>query len=891
MKLIHQIFNYKMVTWAIGLFSIILGLTIWSATSYYFDMLTQHKFDTNVLENMNRIDKQMSSYENALHSGIGFVQGSDYVSRTEWHRFSQEINLQKNYPGMQGLGLIKVVNPDLVHALVLKMRTDGFPTFSIKPAGKRNQYAPVLYLEPMDKRNLQAIGYDIFSEPIRRAAMQRARDTGLPSITKRIILVQEIGSDVQSGILMALPFYKTGVTLETIEDRRKALIGYVDSVFRMNDLMKQIALNDSILDFEIYDSREATKQHLLYRSFTSFEQNPSFHTQKTLQIYGQTWYLSFWSTSKFDAEMSKTYPLLFTLGGLSAYIFLVLIILYLRKGQKKLQESEQRLQTIIETEPECVKIVDKYGKLLEMNSAGLGMLEASTLKEAQAYNLVDYLLPAWRAPFIALHTQVMNGEKGILEFEIKGLKGTIRWLEIHAVPMRDAEGNVVALLGVTRDITDKKRAEADIENLAHFDQLTGLPNRALLNDRVKYLLSRAERENEPLAVIFLDLDHFKNINDSLGHTIGDKLLIEIARRIQDGIRDEDTVSRLGGDEFIILFPNTDSNSAMLIATKLITTISQPFIIGPNELIITPSIGIALYPDDGKDFETLLKNADTAMYRVKSDSRNSFHFFTQEMQEHLSRNLLLVNALRHALERNELEVYYQPQVDIVDGRIVGAEALLRWNHPELGMIPPSEFIPLAESSGQIIEIGEWVLRTATRQTKEWMERGFLPMVVAVNVSAIQFRQLNFTTLVTDILDEIGLPPEYLELELTEAVTMHNPKLAIDIMNKLHAQGVRMSIDDFGTGYSSLSYLKKFKVYKLKIDQSFIRDIATDSEDRAIVTAIIDMAGNLGLHTIAEGVETAEQLAFLRLHGCNEIQGYYFSKPLPAKQFSEFVLKEM
>lgn len=454
-------------------------------------------------------------------------------------------------------------------------------------------------------------------------------------------------------------------------------------------------------------------------------------------------------------------------------------------------------------------------------------------------------------------------------------------------PVKQADGKITNYVAIKEDITDRKSAEAHIENLAHFDQLTGLPNRIMLNDRVKYLLNMAQRNNEPLTVMFLDLDHFKNINDTLGHTIGDQVLIEMAKRIKVTIRNEDTVSRLGGDEFILLFPNTDSNAAMYIATKLITAISKSSMIEHNELTITPSIGIAIYPNDGEDFETLLKNADTAMYRVKNSSRNGFHFFTQEMQLNLARNLQLENALRHALKRNELEVYYQPQISISDGHIIGAEALLRWHHPEFGIISPAEFIPIAESSGQIIEIGEWVLRTAIQQTKSWIDDGFNPMIIAINLSAIQFRQKNLLTLVTDILEAVQLPSEYLELELTEAVTMHDPESVISVMNKFHEQGIRMSIDDFGTGYSSLSYLKQFKVYKLKIDQSFIRDISNDPDDRAIVSAIIDMAHNLGLQTIAEGVETAEQLAFLRLHGCNEVQGYYFSKPLPSIEFEQFL----
>jgi diguanylate cyclase (GGDEF)-like protein/PAS domain S-box-containing protein len=463
---------------------------------------------------------------------------------------------------------------------------------------------------------------------------------------------------------------------------------------------------------------------------------------------------------------------------------------------------------------------------------------------------------------------------------------SVRWVHGLGKLEFDSNGIPLKIIGTIQDITEKKKAEAYIENLANFDQLTGLANRTMLNDRVTYLLNMAQRNNEPLTVMFLDLDNFKNINDSLGHTIGDHVLIEVAKRIKKTVREIDTVARLGGDEFIILFPNTDANAAMHIATKLIEKISKASIFEHNELTITPSIGIAIYPNDGEDFETLLRNADTAMYKVKNSGRKNFYFFTQEMQLNLARNLKLENALRHALKRNELELYYQPQISLSDGKIIGAEALLRWHHPELGMISPAEFIPIAESSGQIIEIGEWVLRTTIGQTKEWMDNGFAPMIIAVNISAIQFRQKNLLTLVTDILEKAQLPNEYLELELTEAVMMQDPESVITIMNKFHEQGIRMSIDDFGTGYSSLSYLKKFKVYKLKIEQSFIRDISNDPDDRAIVSAIIDMAKNLGLQTIAEGVETAEQLAFLRLRGCHEVQGYYFSKPLPSGEFEQF-----
>jgi diguanylate cyclase (GGDEF)-like protein len=453
-------------------------------------------------------------------------------------------------------------------------------------------------------------------------------------------------------------------------------------------------------------------------------------------------------------------------------------------------------------------------------------------------------------------------------------------------PVRDTSGKISHYMASKEDITEKRLAEARIEKLAHFDQLTELPNRSQLADRFNYARSLAQRNGEKLAVLFLDLDRFKEINDTLGHTTGDLLLIEVAKRLKSSLRNEDTVARLGGDEFIVILPGTDEHSAALIATKLLHNIAQPYLIEQHEILSTPSIGIAIYPHDGEDFESLSKNADTAMYRVKQEGRNAFRFFTQQMQEYSARTSQLGNALRHALVRNELFLHYQPQVSIT-GKLLGAEALLRWQHPVLGTISPAEFIPIAEDSGQIIQIGEWVLRTAVKQLKTWLDRGYPPILMAVNLSAVQFRQSNLPERVTAILDEAQVPHSYLELELTEAVAMNNPLAAIAMMDNLHERGIRMSIDDFGTGYSSLSYLKRFKVYKLKIDQSFVRDISEDPDDKAIVTAIINLAASLGMLTIAEGVETAGQLNFLRLQGCDEVQGYYFSKPLPADLFENYI----
>ena len=460
-------------------------------------------------------------------------------------------------------------------------------------------------------------------------------------------------------------------------------------------------------------------------------------------------------------------------------------------------------------------------------------------------------------------------------------------VEIGLTPISSDEERYVIASVV--DITTRVEHERRINQLINFDPLTGLPNRNLLHDRVSQAIHAASRSGSHLAILFLDLDHFKNVNDTLGHSTGDELLVEVGKRLKASVRESDTVARIGGDEFVIVLADADATDASAVATKLLDSLSQPYTIGTHLLSATPSIGVAMYPEDGTEFGVLYQHADAAMYQAKGDGRNGFRFFTAEMQSHTERMLVLEGAMRQALELGQFYLNYQPQLSADGRKVIGVEALLRWSHPELGMVSPAEFIPLAESNGQIIPIGTWVLRTAVQQLRAWLDSGLHPIVMAVNLSAVQFRHSNLPALVSQILEEFQLPPEYLELELTESVTMANPQTAIDVMDDLHARGVRMSIDDFGTGYSSLSYLKKFKVYKLKIDQSFVRDIATDADDRAIVTAIVQMAHSVGFVAIAEGVETPAQQEFLIQQGCDEVQGYLFSKPLPAEQIAAFIRK--
>jgi diguanylate cyclase (GGDEF)-like protein/PAS domain S-box-containing protein len=451
----------------------------------------------------------------------------------------------------------------------------------------------------------------------------------------------------------------------------------------------------------------------------------------------------------------------------------------------------------------------------------------------------------------------------------------------------DGGGKPTLMVGTVQDVTEQHRAEDRIRFLATKDPLTGLPNRLQLAERAALAISLADRSQGSLVLMYIDLDRFKDVNDALGHRIGDALLVELACRIKGVLRDQDTASRQGGDEFVLLLPGIDSIGALEVARKVQEAIVRSCQIDGYDLTISSSIGIAVYPGDGTDLETLSKNADAAMYRAKAAGRAGFQFFTRAMQARSERQLYLVSALRHAVEKGELSLHFQGQFDLLNHRLIGAEALLRWHHPELGMVSPAEFIPAAEESGLIIPIGSWVIEQAARQARRWQELGHKNVVVAVNVSAVQFRQVHFAATIERTLTQEGLAPDRLELELTESVAMHNPQQAIEVMDEIGRLGVRISIDDFGTGYSSMSYLKRFQVYKLKIDQSFVRDIETDEEDRAIVGAIVVMARSLRLRTIAEGVETAEQLAFLRSVGCDEAQGYHLCRPMPAEQFEAFM----
>ena len=729
-----------------------------------------------------------------------------------------------------------------------------------------------------------------------------------------------------------------------------------------------------------------------------------------------------------------------------------------------LRASEAHLRTIIEAEPECVKIVDEDGRVVHMNAAGLAMIEADSLGQVQGGKIAEFVVSLQREAYRSFEASVLDGKSAVFEFEIIGLKGVHRWLDTHAVPLPEPRDGRPQMLAITRDITERKaqevrimrlnrllavlsginttivrvhdrqelfeqachiavddgqfvfawlgmldagtqmitplaragrddgylaginltviedapggcrliahaltqarpvicndiatdermeqlrgpalqrgyrsavvlplildgrpvgafvlyasetgvfddeemrllvemagdisfaldhlKKEEQLNYLAYFDGITGLPNRVLFQDRLERAMVDAGRRGRLVGVVFLDMDRFKTINDSLGHAIGDQFLKGVAERLMRAAREGDTVARLAGDEFgLVLADMRHADDAAGVAQKILDSFAQPFSVAGHEIFASASLGLTLYPLDDDSVVGLVRNADVAMYRAKESGGNTCQFYSADMTSKAHERLALENALRHALDRGEFLLHYQPIVDLKSGEVTGVEALVRWRRPERGLVPPDEFIPLAEETGLIVSLGEWVLRTACEQCQACRAAGGSPLHVAVNVSARQFQLPDFPDMVAAIVKRTGFDPAFLDLEITESLLMQNVEATLTAMHKLGAHGIQFSIDDFGTGYSSLAYLKRLPIGNLKIDRSFVRDVPGDANDAAMVTAIISMAHSLDIQVIAEGVETQEQLEFLRAQGCDFAQGYYFSWPLPAGEIGQ-VLK--
>jgi diguanylate cyclase (GGDEF)-like protein/PAS domain S-box-containing protein len=566
--------------------------------------------------------------------------------------------------------------------------------------------------------------------------------------------------------------------------------------------------------------------------------------------------------------------------------------------RKALEEAlfaeKERAQVTLNSIGDAVLSTDLSGKVTYLNllaerMTGWSCAEAAGRPLAEVFNIIDG--ETREAAQNPVELAVQQGKTVPLPSNCILIRrdGFESPIADSAAPIHDRGGQITGAVIVFRDVSVERAMSLQLSHMAQYDVLTDLPNRTLLNDRLTQAIASARRHDAGLAVLFVDLDRFKQINDSFGHAMGDALLQSVAHRLLACVRTSDTVSRLGGDEFVILLSELDHvEDAVIAANKVLSALAAPHRVAQHDLDVTVSIGVSTFPFDGQDAETLIKNADTAMYHAKENGRNNYQFFEQGMNDRAVGRQVLEGSLRHALERQEFVLHFQPKVNLETGAITGSEALIRWLHPDRGLVPPAQFVPIAEDSGLILPIGQWVLREACRQARAWLDGGLGPMPVAVNISTLEFRSKHFLEGIRAILLETGLPPHFLELELTESVLMQHPESTVSVLRALKSIGVRLAVDDFGTGYSSLSYLRRFPIDVLKLDRSFVHDIASpETNDASIVSAVITMGKSLKYRVIAEGVETEEQLAFLQAHRCDEGQGFYFSPPAPPGQFAELL----
>jgi diguanylate cyclase (GGDEF)-like protein/PAS domain S-box-containing protein len=792
------------------------------------------------------------------------------------------------------------------------------------PAPRRAQYNVVDFLEPM-QGNEPAFGLNVSVNGEVARALARAHATGRAAATGLLRLAQDPAGKPSFEVLM--PVYGP----------RGRLLGDTAAVVEVQTLARSTLARAGLLEdrsvfLKLYLGAQPVRDAMVYANHDDQETAapelpplrwlapPLAQAIDRFVAGGQTWTVEAiaaprpWLADHLASTLLLAGGLLSTLL-LAAFVQaagqrtrkvqelvrertadlkltnqrLIDDVLARQRTEKALQESEQRFRQLVAMSSDWYWEQDEQLRFVAMTG---DFTEKSGIA-------VERILGKTRWEFVNGLADSENGREHIaaiterepfkkLEYRALDDHGEERWFCASGQPMFDDSGRFRGYRGTGSDITARKITEQRVHHVAQHDVLTGLPNRSLLQDRLGQAVAYATRSGHPVWVMLIDLDRFKYVNDSMGHKAGDVLLMTVAARLRSSLRDTDTVARLSGDEFVvILSQHEDQPLSGDIVQRVMDSVAQPVMLGPKEFFVTCSIGVAAYPSDGTPAESLIEHADIAMYRAKKLGRNNFQFYTPAMNEESLERVRIESALRNALERNEFVLHYQPQVDLKTGQIVGMEALIRWKHPELGMVPPGRFISVAEDTGLIVPIGAWVMRTACAQNKAWQDAGLGHLRVAVNLSARQFSATELLPGIEQVLLDTGLEPSCLELELTESLFMSDVTPAVDLLHRMKSLGVKLSIDDFGTGYSSFSYLSRFPIDVLKIDRSFVNDITHDANDAAIVASIIALAHNLRLSVIAEGVETAEQLDYLRHQGCDEMQGYYFSRPLPAQEFEQLL----
>ena len=857
------------------------------------------RFSLYATQVANNLEARFDQYLAVLDSSAGLFTSAAGVRRSDWLGFADAIGLQAKYPAISSLQYLSYVPRDELARFTAATRTDGAPDFKVTPPGQRAFYCPITFTAPADTLKY-LLGFDPCHFDMNTGVLLAARDSGGTSLSQPLDL-RDVDGGLHRGVVAVHSLYRKGMDITTPAARRNALFGWVAETLPMDKVVAGVVPQGVQMEVVVQDAGLQGKPGMLFQQsvgpdtrgqWLPFAAIGSDYATR-ISVGGRDWILRF-----HEPPTVSWISLLLVLVGMLITVPVALLVLSMGLTRSRaLRLAARMTDSLREQEQMLSSIADNIADGIYRSTPDKGMVYANeALARMFGYTSVTELMNV-AGPILYANprrrqelTQLLDDHGYYRNEEVEyQRKDGIRFYAVNgATTVKDAAGNPIYFDGVISDITERKRAEAQVYQLAHYDSLTGLPNRALLRDRLGQAMSDARRRDAKLAVMYLDLDRFKTVNDSLGHETGDKLLKSVATRLRECMRDSDSISRQGGDEFLLVLRDVaDAPAVARIAEKLQDAVAKSVRIGEYELHITPSIGISLYPDDAEDIDGLIRNADAAMYHAKENGRFNFQFFTPEMNTRAYERLSLEGSLRQAVERNEFRLHYQPQVDLRTGVIMGVEALLRWRRGGIEDVSPSVFVPVLESSGMIGQVGEWVLREACRQNREWQQQGLMPVPVAVNLSAIQFNRRNMADTISGILAETGLEPRWLELEFTESAVMHDSREVAGIIGRLDDLGVQLALDDFGTGYSSLSYLRRFHLDKLKIDQSFVRDIDLDVDDAAIVTAIIGMARNLKVAVVAEGVETRAQCEFLRSHGCDGLQGYLFSKPLTAGEFADLL----
>ena len=931
-----------------------------SVTVVLFAAISQLEYDKMSLSLQQRAGARVAAIEQGLDDAVEVLTTTNQlfaaivpVTRQQFHDFTTP--LLQRHPFIQAFNFHRRITHAERAAFEAELRAiePGYRMMEMHdgellPAPVRARYLAVDYLEPM-QHNLPAFGLNVRPDGLLAGALEQAVTGNLTVATGLLALAQ----GPQRGFVILRPVYRHGAPLDTPQQRRDAVIGDTAAVIRAGELVQKILagaelLDDPQLEIAVYASAGADPQAQLFRhgAVAPAQQAVGWHNlphwlhfaysnqvDSGFAAAGRSWHVRV--TAHPRPFMADHLGSLFTL--ITGLLFSALTAAFVQS----LTQRSQRVQLLVEqrtadlkrsnellsedvrarqrTERALQESEKRFRRLLALSSDWYWEQDANfcfthiTSGFADKSNMpLERFIGATRWDHNPEMRTTRWGKQHIatlqahqpffhLEYAMADRDGRLRWFSINGEPLFSELGDFKGYRGTGSEITERKLAEQQIQHIAHHDVLTGLPNRALLRDRLAQAMALARRKGRALWVLLIDLDRFKFVNDSLGHKAGDLLLKTIAARLQSSLRESDTVARLSGDEFVaILCEEADEILGIGVVQRVMEAVAQPVLLDGKEFFVTCSIGVAVYdmtqfdaPGDvtlNGETQNLIEQADIAMYSAKKQGRNNIKFYTKAMNQATLERLRIETALRNALERGQFVLHYQPQLDLATGRIVGVEALLRWRHPELGMVAPSRFIALAEDTGLIVPIGAWVMRTACAQRQGWHAAGLGPLRLAVNLSARQFNEPNLVASIAAVLAETGLAPACLELELTESLFMHDVALAVSQLHDMKALGVQLSIDDFGTGYSSFAYLRTFPIDVLKIDRSFVGDVASDADDAAIVVSIIALAHNLKLRVVAEGVETAEQLDYLRRHGCDEAQGYYFSHPLPAQEMELLLRSE-